>query len=377
MIFMERRSQIMTQVCFPFFCLALLVACTSPTAHTQSNSLTQEKKHNVSFSKVASKQSTPASQVITLPYAYASHPFIMGQEMYVAINSKWGFLPDEIRKINLQTKKETTIFQTEYQPSAINDLQGNEKWMIWVDSTEEGFYNNIWVRNLQTGEMKKIYQQPESSHILIIPTLYDHYVVWSYEQKDKVKICLMDLETGKKEDIAEHHTFSLANHARIDPINGKLLWPDSENGVGFFKVFDMKTRQTTAYPLPGYTPGYPSFVGNDDILFLNSKDNFVKWENPPVCIYHLKTKKYQILSEDANNHDFNSLADRIFYVNDEGVQSMTLKGDQLKKEKIPHQLKDPEFVLPNNNHLILEKMNEKDGRKISTTFEIIDLTHVK
>jgi hypothetical protein len=374
---MKRILQMIVQGCFPFLCLALLVACNASTAHPQKSTSTEEKARYVSISQADEKLHVPPSKMITLSYACASHPFIMNQEMYVAINSKWGILPDEIHKIDLQIKKETTVFKTEYPSSALNDLQGNGKWSIWVDSTEEGLYNNIWVKNLKTGEMKKIYQQPEDSHILIIPTLYDHYVAWSYEKKDKVKVCLMDLETGKKEDVAEHHTFSLANYAHIDPINGKLLWTDSENGVGYFKVLDIKTRQTVTYPLSGYTPGYASFVGDDYILFLNSKDNFVKWENPPNCIYNLKTKQYQILSDDENNRNFDSLGDDIFYINNEGIQWISLKNGQFERKKVPHQLKDLEFIYIANNHLILEKGNEKDGKGISVTFEIIDLTQVK
>jgi hypothetical protein len=374
---MKRIVQMMVQGCFPFLCLAFLVACNASTAHPQKSTSTEEKTRYVSISQADEKLHVPPSKMITLPYNNASPPIVLGQEMYVAVNTKWGDMPNEIRKINLDTKKEMTIFQTEYHPSTINDLQENGTWLVWVDSTEEGFHNNIWVKNLKTGEMKKIYQQPEYSRILIIPTLYDHYVAWSYEKNDKVKMCLMDLDTGKKEDVAEHHTFSLANYAHIDPINGKLLWTDSENGVGYFKVLDIKTRQITTYPLPGYTPGYASFVGDNDLLFLNSTDNFVKWENPPNCIYHLKTKQYQILSDDEHNRNFDSLGDRIFYINDEGVQLIVLKNGQFEREKIPHQLKDPEFIYIANNHLILEKGNEKDGRGISVTFEIIDLTQVK
>jgi antitoxin component YwqK of YwqJK toxin-antitoxin module len=118
-------------------------------------------------------------------------------------------------------------------------------------------------------------------------------------------------------------------------------------------------------------------VGNDDILFQNSQDNFVNTTNPAVCIYHLKTKKYQILSNDKNNQDFRVADDRIFYVNDEGVQSFILKNGQFKKEKVLHQLKDPGLIYTPNNHLILEKVNDKDGKSVSTTFEIIDLTQVK
>jgi hypothetical protein len=183
---------------FPFLCcLTLLVACTSPVAHTQEDISTNEKKEIVPVVKKEGEPNISASKIITLPYSEASHPVIMDQEMYVAVNTKWGFLPDEVRKINLNTKKEITIFKTEYHPSAINDLQGNKEWLIWVDSTEEGYHNNIWMKNLKTGEMKKIYQQPEYSHIMIIPMLYDHYVAWPYEKGSMVKVCLMDLETGK------------------------------------------------------------------------------------------------------------------------------------------------------------------------------------
>jgi hypothetical protein len=374
---MKRIPRITAQACFPFLCFILLVAYTSFTVHPQSDSSIKKKKQDISISEGTDRLNTPPTQMITLPYNEASHPVVIGQEMYVAINSKWGSLPDEVRKINLHTKKETTIFRTEYHPSAINDLHGNKEWLIWVDSTEDGYGNNIWAKNLKTGEMKKIYQQPPSSRILIIATLYDHYVAWSYQKNDRVKVCVMDLETGKAEDIAEHHTFSMSNYVHVDPNNGKLLWTDSENGVGSFHVFDIGTRQTSTFPLPGYTPGYASFVGDDYILFLNSKDNFVTWMNPPVCIYHLKTKQYQILSDDEKNEDFDSAGNRIFYTNEEGLQSIVLKEGQFKRKKIPHQLKSPETFYISNDRLILEKVNAEGGRNVSTTYEIIDLTQVK
>jgi hypothetical protein len=377
---MKRIPRITALVCFLSLCLALLVTCTSPAAYVQKGvSIKKEKKQYISISKEEGRLDVPASKIITLPYNYARHPLIIGQDMYVAINTKWGYLPDEVRKINLHTKKETTIFKTEYHPSAINDLQWNGKeWLIWVDSTEDGYNNNIWAKNLKTRKMNKIYQQPEYSRICIIPILYDHYVAWTEEKMGKiVTVRLMDLETGKAEDIAQYHTFSFANYVDVDPIKGRLIWNDSENGVGLFKVFDFKTRQTTIYPLPGYTPGYSTFLGNDYILFLNSKDNFVTWINPPVCIYNLKTKQYQIVSDDKNNEDFHSAGDYIFYKNDKGVQSIVLQDGQFKRKKVPHQLKDPGLISIPNNHLILQKENEKDGKSISTTFEIIDLANVK
>jgi hypothetical protein len=371
---MKRIAQIAAQVSFPFLCLTLLVACTLLAVHVQKGvPIKKEEEQNVSISKKEEK-----SKIITLPYSEAVHPLVMGQEMYVAINTEWGHLADEVRKINLNTKEETTIFKAEHQPSAINHLQGNSEWLIWVDSTEEGYKNNIWVKNLKTGEMKKVYQQPEYSRIFIIPVLYDHYVAWTDEKTGKiVTVRLMDLETGKAEDITQYHTFSFANCVEVDPIQGKLIWNDSKNGVGFFKVFDLKTKQTTTYPLPGYTPGYSKLVGNDHILFRNSKDNFLTWINPPICIYDTKTKQYQTLSDDENNHDFKVAGDRIFYIDNEGVQSILLKNNQFKRERILHQLKDPQIISVPNDHLILQKDNDKDGKSVSTTFEIIDLTQVK
>jgi hypothetical protein len=376
---MKRITRITAQVRFLFLCLTLLVACTLLAFHVQKGvSIKKEEEQNVSIFKEEKKLDVPASKIITLPYNDASHPVVMGQEMYVAINTKRGYLRDEIHKINLDTKKETTLFKTEYDLSAINHLQGNDEWLVWVDSTEDGYENNIWARNLKTGEMKKIYQQPSYSRILIMPVLYDHYVAWTDEKRGEVvTVRLMDLETGKAEDIAPYHTFSLANCVNVDPIQGRLIWNDSKNGVGFFKVLDIKSKQTNTYPLAGYTPGYSRFVGDDYILFRNAKDNFVTWINPPMCIYNMKTKQYQTLSEDENNHDFRAVNNRIFYIDNKGVQSLVLKNDQFEKVKIHHQLKNLRFIYARNNHLILEKGNDKDGKSISTTFEIIDLTRTK
>jgi hypothetical protein len=255
---MKRIIRITAQVRFLFLCLTLLVACTLLAFHMQKGApIKKEEEQNVSISKTEGKLDVSASQIITLPYNGATHPLVMGQEMYVAVNTKWGFLPDEVRKIDLHTKKETTIFKTEHHPSAINHLQGNSKWLVWVDSTEDGYDHQIWVKNLKTGEMKKVYQQPEYSYILIIPTLYDHYIAWADEKMGKVaKIRLMDLETGKEEDIAQYHTFSLANNVHKDPNRGRLIWTDSENGVGFFKVFDFKTinEKNCLHFFPNFLP---------------------------------------------------------------------------------------------------------------------------
>jgi hypothetical protein len=364
---------------FPFLCcLTLLVACTSPIAHTQKDISTNEKKEIVPVVKKEGEPNISASKIITLPYSEASHPVVIGEEMYVAINTKRESLPDEIRKINLNTKKETTIFKTEHHPSAINDLQGSGDWLVWVDSTEDGYDHHVWAKNLKTGKMKKIYQQPEYSHIFIMPVLYDHYVAWTDEKMGKiVTVRVMDLETGKAEDIATYHTFSFANCVDVDPMEGRLIWNDSENGVGYFKAFDLKTKQMATYPLPGYTPGYSKFAGKDHILFENSKDNFVNTPHPAVCIYDLKTKRYQILSEDEDNGNFKVSGNRIFYMRNGVVQSFVLKEGQFKKEKVPHRLKNPGFIYTPNNHLVLEKVNEKDARNISTTYEVIDLSQAR
>jgi hypothetical protein len=379
---MKRIPQIMGQVCFLSLCFALLVACTTPASHIQKDASigdsTKKTKEHVSIPEEEEKLNVPDSQLITLPYTEASYPEIMGQEMYVGVNTEWGFLPDEVRKINLNTKQETTLFKTELDPSAINDVHVNKKWLIWVDSTEEGYEQSIWVKNLKTGKMKKIYQQPNYSKIMIVPVLYDHYVAWTDEKMGKVvTVRVMDLETEKAEDIAQYHTFSQANYVNIDPTQGKLIWNDSQDGVGLFKTFDLKTRKTTTYPLSGYTPGYSEFVGSDHILFLNSKDNFVNWINPPVCLYNLKTKQYQILSDDEKNSDFRVAGNCIFYIDPEGVHSLILENGRFIKKKVPHQLKDPQFIDTADGHLILQKENDKDGKSVSISFEIINLTNAK
>jgi hypothetical protein len=369
----------MKKLFFPSLCFVLLVACTSPIAHMQKGTSTAviTKGNNASISEEGGKMDVFVSNMLTVPYNEASHPVVMDQEMYVAVNTKWGYLPNEVRKINLNTKREITIFKTEYHPSAINDLQGNREWLIWVDSTEDGYGNNIWVKNLKTEEMKKIYQQPEYSHIMIIPMLYDHYVAWPYEKNGVVKVCLMDLKTGKAEDIAQYHTFSFSNQVHKDSDRGRLIWTDSEDGVGFFKVFDFKTRQITTYPLPGYTPGHAWLLGSDYVLFKNSRDHFVNTVNPAVCIYNLKTKQYQILSEDKDNRDFRVAGNYIFYIRNGVVQSLLYKEGPFEKKTVPHQLQNPESIYTSNNYLILEKVNDRDGKSVSTTYEVIDLSQTR
>src|SRR5581483_3647472 len=132
----------------PFLCISLLTACTSsPVSYFQKGPSAQVEKHHITISKEEKDLRVPASEIITLPYSAVSAPIVMGKEMYIAVNTKWGSLPDEVRKIDLDNKKETILFKTEHSPSAINDLQGNEEWLVWVDSTEDGYNNSIWAQN--------------------------------------------------------------------------------------------------------------------------------------------------------------------------------------------------------------------------------------
>jgi hypothetical protein len=55
-------------------------------------------------------------------------------------------------------------------------------------------------------------------------------------------------------------------------------------------------------------------------------------------------RSHQILSDDENRRDFRVADNRIFYIDDEGVQSLILENGQFKKREISYQLKGPGFI---------------------------------
>lgn len=295
----------MKKVLLASMSLVLLTACTTTISDPGEKPPTK-----------AQEQIVP-STTINIESSSVQHVAVSGEYAYIGVKTDKDSLVNEIQKIHLKTKKKETIFKYSYKVATINDLQANKDWLVWNDSTDSGFGNNVWARNLKTGETKKIYQQPESSTILIFLKLYDHYVAWSYQDGENVKIKLKDLNTDKEKDIAQYHTFAMSNETDVDTVNGRIIWTDSKNGTGIFQIYDIKSAKLTTITdgLKGLIPGHITPIGKDKLLFLKSKDNFVEWNDNklPLRVYDLNKKtdieiikgtemNYDIRVEISSNH---------------------------------------------------------------------------
>ncbi|WP_138090138.1 hypothetical protein [Halalkalibacterium halodurans] len=254
--------------------------------------------------------------IIEIPYKEYNHPVILGDEMFINVNSDPSKLydVDALIQYNMKTGEEKVLYESEYEESAMQSTQVNEDWLVWVDSSVDGYYEKILAMNLANGEIQTLAETNPEYLTLLTPSLYKEYVAWTeLNDEMQVEVKLHNLETNETISVGNINEYSLY-HAFVHLHDNKLLWTDSDNGNGYYYLYDLENKSTDKYQAPKHYPGYAKY-SNGKIFAIHFDNN--DWTMQDFGYLDLKTNEYHSLEHGQYINYFDSSNDRLAILDDE------------------------------------------------------------
>ncbi|MCF6097760.1 hypothetical protein L1766_12325 [Thermovorax subterraneus] len=242
---------------------------------------------------------------IELPYADFATPAVVGERLYVAVRSKdaQDDKCDLLIERHIKSGQESLIFESKYELGNVQGVKANEKWLVWIDGDVWGSKEDLYVKNLKTGEVKLIHSRGEKESISV-PDLWQDYLVWTIDSDatddDRTsEIMLLNLENGQKRKVGTiRNTCFINDFVKVD--NGKVIWSDRDERNNYYHVFDIETSKITTYEAPGNIVGRAYLVENK-IYSVDLKYGLEHAGDNRLYVYDIVTNKYKILDEDLSN----------------------------------------------------------------------------
>jgi hypothetical protein len=351
------------------FSLLLLTGC---------NGVASSQKVYPQTSKIEDSKAEKAKKYtyLRLPYDSIGEPVLIGDDLYMAINENSPSLTNTIIKYNRTSKKTTKVFTSQFEDASIHTIQGNQDWLVWVDSDASGMRNKMWARNLKTGETQMLSESKDEIVTLDSPTLYQHYVAWTYvDEKKQSAVYLVNLKTKVKKIV--HHLNNYGRHNAFVHMNqGKLLWSDEMDKVPYYMVYDLSTQQTKSFKSTEYYPGYAELVG-DHIFSINGTRYLRDASKVWTGMFDMKTGKTTRLADHWVS-GLTCFGDYVAYIRDDikdsRLQVFKMEKGTMKKIAVDtHSVYNPDFIrlLPGNILLIYCSVPE-GNKNIATDLLMVE-----
>lgn len=226
---------------------------------------------------------------LDLNYKKVNSPALRDNELYFSTNSKNSGFLNEIVKMDVNTKKARTIYKSNFNESAIEGIEVNKDWLVWVDSNTGGHMWNIMSMNMETGKIQKVFEA--NSYKKQLPYLYDHYIVWVHMDINKEGfIRILDLNTNTYRDIEGLNNVDAYNTSLYMEDN-KIIWSDLTDGKPYYKAYDISREVLEVYPAEFLYPSYAKY-NNNKIFSINFND-LNEWEDQSFGYYDINKNKYE------------------------------------------------------------------------------------
>lgn len=278
--------------------LYLLTGCNDPMEPTQ-----KEQQPTKTAKQEAGKQAIPeihkavrADQAVELPYpSYSETRWVKGT-LYAGVVGPSGTI-DQVVAIPSSGQEPELIFESEYEQPSIHTVLANEDWLVFVDAESTGQKSKIYAVDLKTKKQKQIFTYNPEHEVLILPALDGHYAAWAEpDEKGQKQVVLYDLSTDQKTVLDHFNDFHLYNNF-LAMGEGRVLWTDSKDGTGYFKVHDIAEGKTRTFEAPQPYPGYAQLVGNK-VFSLNFSDH-ATWSAQEFGMFDIETETYEKIEIDT------------------------------------------------------------------------------
>ncbi|MBE0448728.1 MAG: hypothetical protein IBX64_11645 [Actinobacteria bacterium] len=294
------------------FGIALLVVLILLSGCSQANH-GKANKTNASINHLNQPEiSVPSITKITIPFTQYTKPALIDNSLYIPVNDNSESI-NRIVRYDLNNRDISTIYESKFKESTINNLLCNRRWMVWVDSEVTGGSSTIYVQDLRTNKRKVISKVKDLKLTKVdAPTLYEDYVAWvRINHKDAPEVMLYNLQTNKTTVLASLDDYSLYNNF-LHAADGKILWTDSKDGIGYYYVYDIKNHAIKAHKGESPYLGYAQLAG-DKIFSINFED-VGDWTKQKFGYYSTNDKKFVTLESNYINR-FTAYGDRIAVIN--------------------------------------------------------------
>ncbi|SDZ39261.1 hypothetical protein SAMN05421736_111129 [Evansella caseinilytica] len=253
--------------------------------------------------------------VIEIPYQEYNHPVILGDEMFINVNSDPTkiFDVDTLIQYNIATGEEKVLYESEYEEAAMQKTEVNEDWLVWVDSSVDGYYEKILAMDFSNGEVQTLAETNPEYLTIFSPQLYNNYVAWTeLNEEMQVEVKLHNLETNETISVGNIDEYSLYT-AFVHLDDNKLLWTDSENENGYYYLYDLESKNTEKYEAPKRYPGYAKH-SNGKIFAIHFENN--DWTAQDFGYLDLTTNEYHSLEHGQYISFFDTANDKLAITDD-------------------------------------------------------------
>lgn len=270
---------------------------------------------------------------VEIPYQDFSNPSLDKDELYATVNDK-STGTNKLIRMNIKTKKITSIFKSKFSDPMIQGSMVNKDWLIWVDAVADGERNKTYVMNKKTKKITKISAAVPGQYTADAPFLYKDYVAFVYvKEKRESVVRIYDLKHNTYKDVAKINNLQLYNNF-VHMAEGKLVWTDSISDKGYYYVYDLKTGQINSYESPFKYPGYAKLTNNK--IFAIHFDDFRFWTNQHFGYYDINEKEFvdvdthslYINSFDVHGNSLAIIDDKefgMYQLSNKGIRRMEVK----------------------------------------------------
>lgn len=273
---------------------------------------------------------------------------------------------DQIVKYNLHSKDNEIIYQSKYESAIIQHVMSNENWIIWLDSSEDGMKNKIYALNKKDNETHIVSEADPNYTTVDFPFLYNNYVAWVYldtqNEVPKPVIKLHNLNDKDSIIVSEINDYALYNNfVHID--NGKLLWTDHKDQKGYYKIYDISTKEIKAYESPYKYPSY-AMLSNNKIFALHF-NNLSDWDDQEFGFFDLNKNEYHSFFKERKRVDlFRLKNNNLTLINAEGeMENFVIEGNNIKANSLNLNHDGPDNIEYTSNGELIFNYIQSENQK--------------
>ena len=228
-----------------------------------------------------------------IPFVGYNDPVLVDNHMYICVNDSLA-VTNKVIDYDINTKEYSIIFESQFTEANLQCTMANDKWVMWLDADMIFSHTIIYVLNRETNEITKLADYNLSTQ-LTAPYLFGDYVACVIVQENdslesQQEIILWNLETMESSAIADITELSFYNNFVF--INSdQVLWTDSVDGVGYFKLYDIKTGLVKEIEAPHAYPGYAMMAG-EKIYSINFED-YRTWASHDFGYFDTSSNAYK------------------------------------------------------------------------------------
>ena len=232
----------------------------------------------------------PAARTVTLPYRAYGSACVVGDALYVSVDSGGGEI-DTVMKVDMGSEETRTVFAS---AAGIVDAYANDRWIVWESD------NTLYAEPIDGGARSVLSTGSE----MFAPALEGDVAAWvDRHGGEGGSIVTHDLKRGTRREVGRTHLANFYNNF-MQIRDGKLLWTDIYGGTGHYLVHDLSSGKTVDYPAPRTRFRYPGYAkSSGEAIYSITFDRYDEWDwtAQQVGRYSTEAREYTPVTNDGES----------------------------------------------------------------------------